>query len=1024
MHTTQAQRRTLPSRVLQHGLTGFVLAAMAWSLQVRAADDEGQIEEVVVTGSLIKRDNFDSASPLQILDSQDIVAEATPSLGEIINNQTFNYGGDSFASHYSITNPEGNRTSANFRGLGAGATLTLLDGKDLYDENLNNIIPQIAIDRIDILKDGASAVYGTDAVAGVINVIPVKNFDGVEVSAQYQMDSEGDHNEYVVNFLIGNSTDNGYFTFAMEGRERTVLMQTERPELLANSFGSSGTGNPGSYNVPIRDATGAISGAQQLADPGCGVATSPGGNGQPMTGNYRNNISGRLNSSGSTCLFEFGEFFNFVTPNNVLNAYLNYEYQFTDDLVYESSMGFSHMKTTSRGSPTNPGGSIRDVNRILGGIVGDHPGNPWRAFYDANGNGVIDDDGTELLYALDANGDGVPDRADPVGTEINGAVLLPADPFQKIVGSTIPFNEDVTIAALRLFGKMGTLPSNLDSTGANLGYATYDVTVFRTYHDLILTLDNGWEITASYGYEEQTDINRNKNNSFNAVLLGLQGLLGPTPGVEDLDLAYNYYNPFSSNALNCVNRICVDNGVANNPNLGDYTNNQYVADAMDVNAYAINRLKMQQYSLIATGDLLEGWAGTIAGAFGLEAVELKFHHIPRDDQHRCNLWYERCDKKFTGQDENWAAFFELSIPVIDSGQWGNAGVQLAGRYTDYTDIGTTFDPKIAALWQPRDWLALRASYSTAFQTPSIWSRFVPESSFLQSTNDLVFGDYEATYRTNVYQGNPNLKPEEAEIFNVGFSLSLLDGALNLGVDYANYDFTDRISLIRGPRVVEDDFKAFLEAFPQTDEQNPDRADSIAWVSGMQNPSITRGAAPSYTIVEIGGFYINALSMEHTSLDYYANYTWDTDVIGSLKFGVQATQIKKFDYDLGGGSTGDAVGQLNLDIDVIPVLPEWMAVGSANWNYGNHNAMLRARWNGEVAATWTAREVESLTYYDLTYTYRADGLFGEGSTILEMGARNLLDTYPDPHISAIGGAIELAIHDPRGRMLFMRARHAF
>lgn len=1023
MHPTQTQYRTSLSRALAQGVTWFVLAAMAWSLPVRAADDDEQMEEVVVTGSLIKRSNFDSPSPLQILDAQDIVAEATPSLGEIINNQTFNYGGDNFASHYAITNPEGNRTSANFRGLGSGATLTLLDGKQLYDENLNNIIPQIAISRIEILKDGASAVYGSDAVAGVINVIPVKNFNGVKLGASYHVDSEGDHDEYVVSFLVGNSTDNGYFTFAMEGRERTVLMQTDRPELLQGSFGSSGTGNPGSYNVPIRDASGALSGvAQQLADPGCGVAASPGGNGQLMTGNTRNNLSGRLNASGSTCLFEFGEFFNFVTPNNVLNAYLNYEYQFTDNLVYESSLGFSHMKTNSRGSPTNPGGSIRDINRILGGIVGDHPGNPYRAFYDANGDGLITLDGTELLFAMDANGDGIPDRADPVGGEINGVVLLPADPFDPTMG--IPFNEDVQIAALRLFGKMGTLPSNLDSTGANLGYATYDVTVLRSYHDLTLTLDNGWEITASYGYEEQTDLNTNKNNSFNAVLLGFQGLLGPTPGVDDLDSAYNYYNPFASNALNCVNRVCVDNGVANNPNLGDYTNDQYVADAMDVNATAINRLKLQQYSLVATGDLWEGWAGTIAGAFGLSGQKLLFHHRPRDDQNRCNLWYERCDKKFTGKDESWAVFFEFAVPLLDSSSLGNAEVQIAGRYTDYKNIGTTFDPKIAAIWQPRDWVALRASYSTAFQTPSIWSRFVPQSSFLQSTNDMVFGDYEATYRTNVYEGNESLKPETAEIFNVGISFSLFDGALNLGVDYANYDFTDRISLIRGPRVVEDDFKAFLEAFPQADEQNPDRADSIAWAAGMQDPAITRGAGPSFTIVEIEGFYINALSMEHTSFDYYADYTWDTDVIGSLKFGLQATQIDKFDYDLGGGSTGDAVGQLNLDIDVIPVLPEWMAVGTFNWNYGNHNALLRARWNGAVAATWTAREVESLTYYDLTYTYRADGLFGEGSTVLEMGARNLLDTYPDPHISALGGSIELALHDPRGRMLFMRARHSF
>ena len=161
--------------VVWTALVSLLLPFAAW-----ADDEEGEIEEIIVTGSLIKRDNFDSASPLQVLDDVDIQAEATPALGEIVYNQTFNYGSDVFASHYSVTNPEGNRTSANFRGLGAGATLSLLDGKRVTDSNLNNLIPQIAIARIDILKDGASALYGSDAVAGVANVILKKDVEGFE----------------------------------------------------------------------------------------------------------------------------------------------------------------------------------------------------------------------------------------------------------------------------------------------------------------------------------------------------------------------------------------------------------------------------------------------------------------------------------------------------------------------------------------------------------------------------------------------------------------------------------------------------------------------------------------------------------------------------------------------------------------------------------------------------------------------------------------------------------------------------
>ena len=1007
-------------------LAPAVWLPLAATAQQADDDDDERIEEVVVTGSLIKRDNFDSASPLQVLDAVDIEMEATPALGEIIYNQTFNYGSDAFASHYSVTNPEGNRTGANLRGLGGGATLTLLNGKRVLDANLNNLIPQIAIQRMDILKDGASALYGSDAVAGVLNVVPKTGYQGAEAGFQYQMDHLGDHDEQVYNFILGDTMDRGYFTLAMEYRQRSALYQTERPNLLGNSFSSSGTGNPGTYNVPVRGETGEIVGSSRTPDPGCGVARSPGGDGLgPEIGNYRNNISGNL--VGTTCRFQFGEFFNFVTPNKVLNTYVNYEWEITDQLSYNADVIYTRQRTRSRGSPTNPGGRVRDINLLLGGVVGEHPGNPFTAYYDRNGNGQIDLLGSELLYAMDADGDGVPDR------DGDNNVILAEDPFDSSMG--IEFNEDVQIAALRLFGKLGNLPSNLDESGANLGYATYDINSYRMGHNLTYVFDNGWEVTGSVQVQQNVDLRFRKNGSFRAVLLGLQGLLGPAPGVVDGHPdQYRYYNPFSTSALNCRYRNCSDPGAANDPNLGDYANTQYVADAIDINAIRLLKNTLVSFDVIATGQIAEGWAGSIDAAVGLERRTERLNWDARSDENQCNNWYDACSFDYKAKDVVDSAFFEIAVPFVNSDQWGTGEVQIAGRYSSYRDVGSTFDPKIAALYQPLSWLSLRASYSTAFRAPSISQRFAPQFSFLQSTNDPFFGDFEGTYRTNIGGGDPTLQPEEAEVYNLGISFALLEGDLNFGFDYANYYFTDRITFLRGPRVVEADLRNFLEMFPQpgctgaSSSQCPpgsvNRDDAVNWVENFQNPAIVRGGPPSYSIVSVRGQYLNADVMDHTAFDAYGNYTIHTESFGSVRFGLQATQILEYVYDFGEGNTGDAVGQQNLGIDVIPTLPEFRVIGTMNWNVEQHSALLRARWNSAIDANWTAVDIEGVTYLDLTYSYRLEGLIGDSSSVIEVGARNLMDVYPDPLSGAFGANIELAIHDPRGRMLFLRARHEF
>ncbi len=271
------------------GIRGAWCLLASWVLLLSPnlyAQEGAVIEEIVVTGSYIKRDSFDSASPITILTAETIEANATTNLGEVLAAQTFNYGSDTQTNTYSARFQLGNVSQSNLRGLGSGATLDLIDGKRTNNPFLSNAMPQIAIARIDILKDAASATYGTDAVAGVVNLIPRKDYSGVTTSLFYTTDEGGDYDETAFEILMGSETVNGHFTMAARYSTREELKQVDRPEYIRDGFDRSGTGNPGDWLVPVRDATGAMVDQSPLApglqgakmvDPGCGVFNGPGG---------------------------------------------------------------------------------------------------------------------------------------------------------------------------------------------------------------------------------------------------------------------------------------------------------------------------------------------------------------------------------------------------------------------------------------------------------------------------------------------------------------------------------------------------------------------------------------------------------------------------------------------------------------------------------------------------------------------------------------------------------------------------
>jgi iron complex outermembrane receptor protein len=168
-----------------------------------SAQQDPEVEEVVVTGSFIRRsEGIIAASPITSLTADDITDQGTLNMAQIVQNMTFN-NGSGVTNSIQASGASSNGAAFNLRGLGERATLQLIDGKRVTNANVQWLLPSIAIQRLDIVTDGAAALYGTDAVAGVINILPYKTYEGLKIEHFNEEDSRGDFRDQTTSFLWG-----------------------------------------------------------------------------------------------------------------------------------------------------------------------------------------------------------------------------------------------------------------------------------------------------------------------------------------------------------------------------------------------------------------------------------------------------------------------------------------------------------------------------------------------------------------------------------------------------------------------------------------------------------------------------------------------------------------------------------------------------------------------------------------------------------------------------------------------------
>jgi len=203
--------------------------------QEDSGDQSATLEEVVVTGSRIKQTEANSASPITIINSEAIVESGISNIEDILQEMTAAAGPAGNSTNAYWTSNGYGTAQTNLRGLGVNRTLVLLNGRRIVNGGTGanvsvdlNMILTALIERIEVLKDGASAVYGADAVAGVVNIITRRNFDGARLDIKYGSTTESDGENSEFNFTFGGDYDRGNMVVNLSYVESGLVLQSDR----------------------------------------------------------------------------------------------------------------------------------------------------------------------------------------------------------------------------------------------------------------------------------------------------------------------------------------------------------------------------------------------------------------------------------------------------------------------------------------------------------------------------------------------------------------------------------------------------------------------------------------------------------------------------------------------------------------------------------------------------------------------------------------------------------------------------
>ncbi|MEM7101349.1 MAG: TonB-dependent receptor [Pseudomonadota bacterium] len=964
-----------------------------------AADDDEAIEEIVVTGSYLKRSAADSPSPLSVITSADIEDIGASDVAEIVQSMPWASGSQTRAATFQGEGADG-RNSLNLRNLGQGSTLVLINGKrqapSWYNGrgnasvNVNSLVPNIALERVEVVKDGASALYGSDAVAGVVNFITRRNFEGFDVQYQYTTDDEtkqGDAN--TMSMIWGVQGDRGGIVASASFLNRDEVHVGDRYDRYGGTTLSS-TGQPGRL-IPLGGQT--ITWGANGFDPGNPVA----GNALPRdpagtsfgSADVNCEDSAALEQAGplgvlfDRCIYDYGPFFAIQAEESLRNMHVAGHYDIADNLEFHFEFAGNNAEF-DRLNSLNP-------NAPALTIPIDHPGTVEDAFR----RGI-----EPVLYSNVTRLIG--------GTRNTPREWRPIDTFT-----------DSSRSDQRLV----------------VGF-TYDFEAGG----------NAWTLDATYTASESDLAETQAQDTLSGNMeLALNGLGGPecdvingTPGEGNIAWAATgdfgagscyYFNPFGSHQFNRDGSIrTVRDPLTNPAELYEWLQGRITRD---------DEYRQRVIDVVLAGDVFQTDYGPVGLAVGFQQRRDKGKVNFDAAANTGNLDFVFGASDWSGALTTQAFFVEIAVPIADF-----AELNVAARYEDFDEIGEdTIDPKATLLIRPVEGLTLRASAGSAFRVPSLQQLF----GSITTVADQTDVDGGSAFKPSISVGNPNLAPEKADTVNFGFSWVPTDGmfeGLSIDFDYYTYEYTDIITRESSANLLSAD-NAALNAYRDANLGGSCASDRECWIEavnlgvGNRDQIIRNGNA---LLLRILPDFANANSADISGFDVTASYRFDNDW-GNWRVGIQGSWVDEYEVDVG-GTVIDAVGNYNSRNPVARPLPEFVVNGTLSWSLDQHRVFAIVKHvdeletdvpagtrgffgavagilagNTDIQADLVDTKIESMTTVDVQYTYN----FGEtgflSNSSISLGARNVFNEEA-PAIAVVT-AYDPRLHDGLGRVWFAR-----
>lgn len=988
----------------------------AMSLGAEAATEEQELDEVMVTGTFIRRSQgFTPASPVQEIAKEDFDAHAPRTVADFLTQLPYSFN-TTFTVGRALGSSNGSG-SLNLRNLGADATLVLLNGRRVARDavtvnnvDVNSLVPQIAIERIDVLKDGASSLYGSDAVGGVANFLTRSRFDGFEVQALGDMRQYGSSTDYRLSGIWGAQGERSGIVVAAEYFNRAPFTW-ESYEIIRDRPGIEGAfrlpGWPARFQVPNRNAAGAIAGASTtIGDPQCAdFAPSANTAGAAVTrlgvsypGNCQQNVPIGTSANGNETRYQ---------------GFVEVRHEFNNSLRFFGEASFLRVRS---GIVDTPGAAINVGPGQPGVIVpGYAPSNIFRAM-DANGAPLYaQNSGTRLGYDKDNVGgnDWLPAR-----NAAGQVIVVGTDP--AAVGANglevVPFWEDVTVfAGSRVFGLACNLPGDPSDTHNcrnDLNTTLYHVDAQRYVAGLegdLFGSDN-WRFSANYilAVNGESDSTFGSSFSMPALRAGLAGFGGAGCLTASLDpLQAGSVRPGSGNC----EFFNIFGSAVQAPPGSLQANNAGMINYITAQDWQRFETKARVLDFVVSGELGQLPAGRIGLAIGAQQrTDDWFADYPAlQNAGQSDLQAPFFDMK-ASQKSN-AVFAEVSVPLMNHAGRGSLDFTGAVRYEDTEGPGlSTTDPKLGLLYaSPSGMWKVRGTWSTSFLAPSLYQRFRQNVVFTNAVNDaLTPGNDNLARIPTTVSGNPALAPQSSENYNLGVTVTPWNN-WSLDVDYWHFTFDDQISLQNAVELAGNEATA-LDATHVI--RNP-AAGTVIWNGVNVGP-----------IVGLNVTYVNNASLETAGFDFALNNTQDLGRFGLLRSTVLAAY--QHEYRLNGV---DISQSRNARTAGGSISVPWRATMRNVWSLGSHSVQSLLRYTDEYyndqnpnAGTLAKPHIEKYFSWDLSYAYELGAQFGLKSSQVAIGANNVMDKSP-PYVPD-GNHTLSSMYDYSGRHLWLRLKAAF